>query len=151
MFRRRDAGPADIDLQEVTLRAPRATLCLTTALARHGLTDEIPSMIDVALLRGQHRPAVGAPVTWHLFDPATFDIGRTELDVGDGLVIGLYGPARSIVDTFRLRHREGPDVAYAALRRWRRKQGFSPSELLATARHFPQAERALREALEILL
>lgn len=151
LFRHRDAGPGDIDLQEVVLRAPRATLCLTSALARHGLTDEIPAAIDVALPRGQHRPAVTPPVTWHLFDRDTFDVGRSEIAVGDQLMIGLYGPERSIVDAVRLRHREGEELGYTALRRWLRRQASSPSVLLATARHFPQAETTIRRALEILL
>lgn len=151
MFRRHDARPADIDLQEVALRAPRATLCLTTALARHGLTDEIPATIDVALPRHQHRPATTAPVAWHWFAPATFDIGRAELDIGDGLSIGLYSPERSIVDAFRLRHREGWVLAGGVLRRWLRERDSSPATLLVTAQHFPQAERALRATLELLL
>lgn len=151
LFRRRDAEPGDIDLQEVALRAPWATLCLTSALARHGLTDEIPAAIDVALPRGQHRPVVTPPVAWHLFDRQTFDLERAEVGVGDGLAVGLYGPQRSIVDAVRLRHREGEELGYTALRRWLRRQGSSPSALLATARHFPQAEPAIRRALEILL
>ena len=46
----------DPDLTEITTRAPRATLCLSSALAHHGLTDEIPSVIDVALPRNQRPP-----------------------------------------------------------------------------------------------
>ena len=42
---------ADPDLVEIAVRAPDATLCLTTALARHHLIDDIPSTIDVALPR----------------------------------------------------------------------------------------------------
>jgi predicted transcriptional regulator of viral defense system len=151
VYRRRDAEPADIDLQEVALRAPMAMLCLTSALARHDLTDEIPAAIDVALPRGQHRPLVIPPVTWHLFDRRTFDIGRSEIAVGDGLTIGLYGPERSIVDAVRLRHREGSEAAYAALRRWLRRRGSSPARLLEIARHFPQADKAIRHALEVIL
>lgn len=151
LYRRRDAAAADVDLLEIARRASRPTLCLTTALARHGLTDEIPSRIDVALPRGRHRPATSAPVAWHLFDPATFDIGRTELPLDDETSIGLYGPERSIIDAARLRHRESPELAYTALKRWLRRRGSSPSKLLTMARRFPQAERALREALEILL
>lgn len=151
LYRRHDAQTADIDLIEVARRAPSATLCLTTALARHGLTDEIPSRIDVALPRGRHRPATTAPVAWHWFDPATFDTGRTELRLDPETSIGLYSPERSIIDAVRLRHREGPDVAYAALRRWLRRSDASPSKLLTMARRFPKAERPLREALEILL
>jgi Transcriptional regulator, AbiEi antitoxin len=152
LYRRTDIDlAADIDLLEIARRAPRATLCLTTALARHGLTDEIPAGIDVALPRGRHRPVTTAPVTWHLFDPDSFDIGRTDLILDEHTSIGLYGPQRSIIDAIRLRHREGPELGYIALKRWLGRPGSSPSELLATARHFPQAEKALREALEILL
>ncbi|NBE81652.1 type IV toxin-antitoxin system AbiEi family antitoxin domain-containing protein [Micromonospora rubida] len=151
LYRRHDAGTADLDLIEVARRAPSATLCLTTALARHGLADEIPARIDVALPRGRHRPATIAPVAWHGFDPATFEIGRTELPIESETSIGLYNPERSIIDAIRLRHREGPDMAYAALRRWLRQSGASPSRLLGMARKFPRAERPLREALEILL
>ncbi|MGC5020375.1 type IV toxin-antitoxin system AbiEi family antitoxin domain-containing protein [Micromonospora sp. DT47] len=151
LYRRHDAEMADIDLIEVARRAPSATLCLTTALARHGLTDEIPSRIDVALPRGRHRPTTSAPVAWHLFDPATFEIGRTELPLDSDTSIGLYSPERSIIDAVRLRHREGPELAYAALRRWLRRRDASPSKLLTMARRFPKAERPLREALEILL
>jgi hypothetical protein len=152
LYRRNDIDtPADIDLLEIARRAPRATLCLTTALARHGLTDEIPERIDIALPRGRHRPTTTAPVTWHLFDPDTFDTGRADLALDEYTTIGLYGPERSIVDAIRLRHREGPELGYTALKRWLRRPGSSPAELLAIARGFPQAERALREALEIML
>ncbi|WP_432829772.1 type IV toxin-antitoxin system AbiEi family antitoxin domain-containing protein [Dactylosporangium sp. CA-092794] len=152
LFRRTDAdAPVDIDLLTVARRAPMATLCLTSALARHGLTDEIPTTIDVALPRGAHRPTVPAPVTWHLFDPDTFGIGRTTVPLDEQTSIGLYDAQRSIIDAARLRHREGSELVYGALRRWLRRHGSSPSELLAMARQFPQAERTLREALEILL
>lgn len=151
LYRRRNAALVDLDLVEIARRAPAATLCLTTALARHGLTDEIPSHIDVALPRGRHRPATSAPVVWHAFAPDTFEIGRTALSLDVDASIGLYGPERSVIDAVRLRHREGTDLAYGALRRWLRRKGNSPTELLAMARHFPKAERPLREALEILL
>jgi hypothetical protein len=152
LYRRTDIGQStDIDLLEIARRAPGATLCLTTALARHGLTDEIPATIDVALPRGQHRPATTAPITWHLFDPNTFDIGRTELALDAHSSIGLYGPDRSIIDAIRLRHREGSELGYNALKRWLGRPGSSPAELLSMALRFPQAEKALRQALEILL
>lgn len=151
LYRRHDAEMADLDLIEVGRRAPSATLCLTTALARHGLTDEIPSRIDVALPRGRHRPITSASVDWHWFDRDTFEVGRTELTIDPESSIGLYGPERSIIDAVRLRHQEGPELAYTALRRWLRRRGASPARLLAMARRFPNAERPLREALEILL
>ncbi|NMO56052.1 hypothetical protein HH310_33340 [Actinoplanes sp. TBRC 11911] len=153
LFRRAetDAGLADVDLLDIARRAPLATLCLTSALARHGLTDEIPATIDVALPRGTYRPRVAAPVTWHLFDRDTFEIGRTTVPIDEHASIGLYDAPRSIIDAARLRYREGSELVYGALKRWLGRRGSSPSDLLAMARHFPQAERTLREAMEILL
>lgn len=152
LFRRTDTGDlADPDLLGIARRAPLATLCLTSALARHGLTDEIPSTIDVALPRGTYRPAVQAVVTWHLFHPDTFETGRMTVPVEGDTLIGLYNAPRCIIDAARLRHREGNELFYGALRRWLSQRGSSPAELLAMARQFPKAERPLREAMEILL
>lgn len=140
----------DLDLAEIALRASRATLCLTSALAHHDLTDDIPSSIDIALPRTHRQPRTTAPVTWHRFDDDTFDIGRSEVPIGADLTLGIYEPARTIVDAYRLRHLYGADQAHEALKRWLR-QGHNPSTLLKIAEQFPKAEAALRHALEVLL
>jgi hypothetical protein len=150
-YRRSDSPiGGDPDLIEIAARAPLATLCLTSALARHDLTDAIPSKIDTALPRGTRRPPTAAPVRWHLFARDTFDIGREVLPLPNGGQIGLYGPERSIIDAFRLRHTEGPELAHEALRRWLRRRNSSPAGLMRMAQHFPKALPALRSALEIL-
>lgn len=152
LFKRADAEmEADVDLLEIAVRAPRATLCLATALARHALTDLIPARIDVAVPRGRRRPRTQAPVQWHAFNPATFAIGRDELALTASLSIGLYGPERCIIDAYRLRRWEGPELGIAALRRWLARSGAQPAGLLRMAREFPQVERSLRESLKVLL
>lgn len=140
----------DEDLIEISARAPRATLCLRTALARHGLIDDIPHEIDAAVPRGSWTPATVAPVRWRHFDPATFEIGRDLADIDGGGSIGVYSAERSVIDAFRLRHVEWPDMANEALRRWLRGGGH-PSELLLMARSFPRVVTALRETMAILL
>lgn len=138
-------------LMEIAIRAPRATLALRTALARHGLIDEIPPSLDIALPRGTWTPsAIGEPVTWHHFDLGTFDIGREELGVGTGLTIGMYSAPRSIVDAFRMRHLEGEETALEALKSWLRRGG-QPSELLRMAGAFAHAEPAVARTLSVLL
>jgi hypothetical protein len=134
-----------------SVRAPRATLCLSTALARHGLTDAIPDRVNVAIPRGGRVPALRPVVDIHVFASKTFDLGRDEIAVGDGLSIGLYSAERSLVDVIRLRHREGSDVAWDALRRWLRLKGSKPASLLTMARHFHGAETAVRNVLEFVL
>ena len=150
LYRRTDGAPLDYDLVEIAARADKATLCLLSALARHELTDIIPATHDIALPRGAWRPRTSAPVHWHTFDRATFELGRTEIPVDDTHALGLYSAPRSIVDAFRLRREVGPEVANEALRRWLR-QGGEPSELVRITNSFPPAKPALLHALQVLL
>ena len=151
LYRRADAPSADLDLIEIAERAPRATLCLETALVRHGLLDAIPAATDIAIPRGTTRPRLRAPIRLHHFQPDTFEIGRETIDVGARTPLGLYSAERSIIDFIRLRHIEGSDQAWEALRRWLARPGRNPGRLLRLAKSFKGAETPLREALEILL
>lgn len=140
----------DEDLIEIAAKAPRSTLCLRSALARHDLIDDIPAEIDIAVPRGSWTPATSAPVRWRHFDPDTFEVGRGRLDIDGGRSIGIYNAERSIIDAFRMRHLEGSDLSNEALKRWLRRGG-QPSELLDLARSFPRTLTALRLTLAILL
>lgn len=152
VYLRADAiDPQFASLAAATAVQPASTMCLTSALAYHDLTDAIPFGTDISLPRGTRHPAGFAHVTWHSFDRATFDIGRDHLTIAEGVRVAVYSAERSVVDSFRLMHREGSDLAYGALRRWLRRRGSSPSILLQLAASFPKAEPALRHALEVLL
>ncbi|MCW5944902.1 MAG: hypothetical protein KIT06_03920 [Cryobacterium sp.] len=136
----------------IAAKRSEATLCLLTALSIHDLTDDIPARSDIAIPRGIQPLTIPiASIAWHRFDPGTFDIGRTRYTLPADLSIGLYSAERTIIDLFRLRHSWGGDLAIDSLKRWLRRSGNSPSDLLATARHFPKTLPALRNALEILL
>jgi predicted transcriptional regulator of viral defense system len=137
----------------ISLRKPAATICLLSALSLHELTDEIPRETDIALPRGERTLTTKfTPIRWHSFDRATFELGRTEHRLpGAELSIGLYSAERTIIDTFRLRHDVGTDVANEALKRWLRRRGNAPANLLELARSFPKALPALRATMEILL
>jgi predicted transcriptional regulator of viral defense system len=151
LYRWADAPEIDQDLLEIAHRAPQGTLCLVTALARHGLTDIIPPRIDIAVPRGSRIPSLRDTIQVHVFARETFELGREEISIGDKLSTGIYSPERTLVDVIRLRHREGPDVAWEALRRWASRRGSKPARLLAMAGHFRGAEKAVRDALEIVL
>jgi predicted transcriptional regulator of viral defense system len=150
LYRRTDGGPLDYDLVEIAVRADRATLCLLSALARHELTDIIPAAHDIALPRGAWQPKTSAPVNWHTFDRATFELGRSKISVDDTHALGIYDAPRTIADAFRLRREIGPEVANEALRRWLRRGG-EPSELLRITNSFPAAKPAILHALQVLL
>lgn len=149
LYRKADAA-GDEELIDIAGKRPLATLCLRTALARHDLIDDIPAELDIALPRGMRPVETIAPVAWHQFDPHTFDIGRDTLALDDATTIGLYNPERSIIDAYRLREVEGPELGNEALRRWLRRGG-QPSTLLRMSTHFRKGAPALRHALEVLL
>ncbi|MDR0959140.1 MAG: hypothetical protein LBM23_02105 [Propionibacteriaceae bacterium] len=149
LYRKQD-WHGDEDLVEISSLADQATICLRSALARHDLIDDIPAAIDIALPQGRWSPVTRMPVNWHHFNVDTFEIGRGVVDVGAGRTIGLYSPERSIIDAYRLRHREGSDIALEALKRWLRAGG-QPSSLLVMAGSFPQVLPVLRSTLEVLL
>lgn len=129
---RRVTDTSDPDLLEIAHRAPGSTLCLATALARHGLLDFIPTKIDVALPRTRRRPAVQAPVRWHRFDPERFEVGRETVPIA-GTAIGIYNVERSLIDIFRLRHHQTEELAVEALRNWLDRRGTQTSQLLRMA------------------
>jgi hypothetical protein len=151
VYRWADAPVADLDLIEIAERVPRATLCLETALARHALIDSIPAAIDIAIPRGNTRPILKAPCRLHQFDRDNFDLGREAFEVGARSPMGIYSAERSIIDIIRIRHLQGADLAWEALRRWLRQPGRSPAQLIELAEHFAGAEPAIRRALEVLL
>ncbi len=151
LYRRTDLPPVDLDLTEIAARRPDATICLESALARHDLIDAIPTRTDIAIPRGQKPADTHGAVDWHVFDRATFHIGRTLLDTGDaGLTIGLYSAERSIVDAFRLRGTAGYETGIEALRNWLRRSGSRSATLFEIAQSLPRATGPLRTALEIL-
>ena len=145
------ADGADLDLVVVAAANATSTLCLTSALVRHDLTDEVPMLIDVAVPRSARLPKVSAPVRWHRFAPATFELGRDVIALGSGYTIGLYSPERSIVDAYRLRHLEGDELGREALKAWLQQRGSQPSNLLEVAAPFPKAVGRLREDMRVLL
>lgn len=151
LFQRPDSPLGDAALADAAIRAPLATICLTTALAHHGLVDTIPQAHDLALPRGTYRPVVSPAIQWHSFDRDTFDLGRTLIDIdGSDRQIGLYSPERSIADVFRLRGLEGYEIGIEALRAWLRRRGSHPSELRRIAEALPRASAPVRTALEHL-
>lgn len=145
-----DAGAADWDWIEATTRRPEATICLTSALAHHDLTDTIPAQLDIAIPRGSRTPVGNPSIAWHQFDRASFEIGRHKILVpGTDLTISLYSPERSIADAFRLRGDVGYEVARDALKEWLHRGG-KPATLIEIASRLPRAKGPVLHVLDAL-
>ena len=136
---------------EAAARRPDSTICLISALAHHDLTDEIPAALDIAIPRGSRIPATEGAIQWHLFDRATFAIGRDQITIPgtDGLRIGMYSSERCIADAYRLRGELGYEIATLALRNWLNRGG-KPADLIELAIKLPRAKGPLLQALNAL-
>ena len=152
VWRLADAPPtAHESLLAVALRAPHATVCLTSALSFHDLTDEIPAAVDLAVARGRNRPHIDyPPVQVHVFDAETFDQGRQLVKVAPNETVPIYDEVRSVVDAVRLRHEVGTDVAYGAAKGLVGRRRAAVRELIEVATTLRCASQ-VRELLEVVL
>ena len=150
VYRRSAAPLVDEDLLEIAVKTHRPTLCLISALARHELTDQIPSRHDIAVPRGQWRPTVSTAVRWHKFDRATFDVGRTEIAVDPEI------QDRSVRRAPQ-HHRRIPVAAHHRTRRGQRGTATvvacrrPPGGVVAVHTIVPPVRPAILNALQILL
>lgn len=135
LYQLAETGALDqADFVTVCARAPRAMVCLRSALAYWDLSDEIPAWVDLAVPEGTHRPRIDhPPVQVHVFRTGTFGLGRTEVTVGPGARFAITDAERTVVDVFRLRHRLGEDLAAGGLRRYLRRPWAKPGQLLELA------------------
>ena len=131
---REHGGINQADFVAVSARAPGGMVCLVSALAYWDLTDEIPAWVDLAVPAGAHRPHISYPPTRvHVFQAATFDLGRLRLG-GDGDPgFWMTSPERTVVDCFRLRHRIGEALAIGSLRRYLDRRDPKPGHVLELA------------------
>ena len=128
------AGLDQVDFVAACARAPRAMVCLGSALAYWDLSDEIPGWVDLAVPEGTHRPRIGHPPTRvHVFRAETFGLGRIRVEVGPGAHFAITDPERTVVDAFRFRHRLGEDLAVGGLRRYLRRPRPKPGRVLDLA------------------
>jgi predicted transcriptional regulator of viral defense system len=135
LYRLAEASEAEHpDLAVVAARAPKAAVCLISALSYHDITTQIPSSVHLAVRRGSyHRIKLSIPVTVYRFDRKTFNEGLETRRIG-GKPLKIYSAARTVVDCFKFRNKLGLDVALEALRLARRRKRVQNRELLHYAR-----------------
>lgn len=115
------AGSGHVDFVATCARAPQGMICLNSAIAHWGLSDEIPVVVHLAVPEGSHRPVIDYPPTKvHVFRAGTFALGRLRIEEEPGEPFWITDPARTVVDAYRLRHQIGEDLAHAALREYLR-------------------------------
>ena len=144
------AGTDNADFIAVCARAQHGMVCLNSALAYWDLSDEIPAVVHLAVPEGTNRPTLNYPPTRvHVFNAATFDLGRREVRQARGEHFWITDLERSIVDAFRMRHLVGDSLAYAALQAYLSRPRAKPGRVVELAREL-RVGGPVRDALRVL-
>lgn len=124
-------APLDINhsLAEAAKRVPKGVVCLVSALAFHGLTDQIPRRVWIAIGRKAWAPLGDRPP----LRIVRYAEGRLDRDVEthlvEGVAVRVFGAARTLADVFDPRRGVGRDVAVGALREALRRRLAAPAEI----------------------
>lgn len=120
-------------LAEVAKRVPKGVICLVSALAFHGLTDQLPSKVWMAIGTKDWAPQRdGTPIRIVRFTDGLMKEGF-ETHVIEGVVVKVFGAARTVADCFRHRSKVGLPVAIEGLQEALRQRKATPAEIARQA------------------
>ena len=116
-------------LAEVAKLVPKGVICLTSALAYHELTDQIPAKVWIAIGPKDWRPKFLYPPARFARFPINQLQAGVERHVIDGVDVPIFGIAKTIADLFRYRRIIGINVALESLREVLRKREATPAQI----------------------
>jgi predicted transcriptional regulator of viral defense system len=120
-------------LAEAAKRVPRGIVCLVSALAFHGLTDQLPPKVWMAIGASHWAPQrAGAGIRIVRF---TEELLRDSIEthVIEGVSVNVFGVARTVADCFRHRGKVGLSVALEGLQQALRQRKATPAEIARQA------------------
>ena len=130
LYQRPDASiDAHHSLAEAAKLVPKGVICLTSALAYHKLTDQIPAKVWIAIGPKDWRPKFLYPPARFASFPSNHLRTGIERHVIDGVDVPIFGIAKTIADLFRYRRIVGINVALEGLREALRKRKATPGQI----------------------
>lgn len=151
IYRLRELPPlGNPDLVTVSLRFPKAVVCLVSALAWHEITTQIPREVSVAVPKDSRTPTLDyPPIKAHKFSHEAYGPG-IEVHLLDGAPVKIYNPEKTLADSFKFRNKIGMDVVLEALKLHKERNGINLAELIKYAR-ICRVENVMRPYLEMLV
>lgn len=135
------------DLVTVSLRFPKAVICLISALSYHGMTTQIPQEVSVAVPREARMPSLDyPPVHAYKFSAEAFESGIKKHQI-DGVTVLIYGVEKTLADCFKYRNKLGMDVVLEALKLYRSQKKININKLLKYSR-VCRVEKIMKPYLE---
>jgi len=138
------------DLVAISIKIPKGTVCLLSALAFHEATNEIPKYVDVAIPRGTHENRVNyPPVRFYRFAPDAWKAGVEKHEI-DGHVVKIYNLAKTVADCFKFRNRIGINIAREALKIAITEKHVKPKEIMEFAK-ICRVDKIIKPILETMI
>jgi predicted transcriptional regulator of viral defense system len=120
-------------LAEVAKRIPKGVVCLVSALAFHGLTDQLPRPVWLAIGHKDWPPKPdGTPFRLVRFTDRLLNEG-VEIHSIEGVSVKVFGIAKTVADCFRYRNKIGLPVAIEGLQEALRQRKTTPAEIARQA------------------
>jgi predicted transcriptional regulator of viral defense system len=142
--------PGNPDLLRISLRVPRAVICLVSALYHHGLTTQIPHRVYFALPRDVKTPKLYyPPIRVFHFSRESYQAGITD-EMVDGVKVKIYDREKTVADCFKFRAKIGMDIALDALKDYL-KLPHPNVQLIVKYASMNRVEKVMRPYLESLI
>lgn len=130
-------GKADtaLTLAEASKRVPKGIICMISALAFHGLTDQMPRKVWMAIGAKDWEPSINyPPLRIVRFRPPNLRYGIEHHSIA-GIDVPIYSVAKALADVFRNPKLLDRSVAIECLRNAVTDRKVTPSEIAETAKH----------------
>jgi predicted transcriptional regulator of viral defense system len=124
---------ANHSLAEAAKRVPKGVVCLVSALAFHGLTDQIPKQAWLAIGPKDWAPKTGStPIRIVRFTERLLN-ESVETHVIEGVSVKVFGIVKTVVDCFRYRNKIGLSLAIEGLQEALRRRRVMAGEIARQA------------------
>lgn len=120
-------------LAEATKLVPRGIVCLTSALAFHGLTDQMPARVWLAIGPKDWRPQLKYPPMRFARFPSKQLRSGVEHHTIEGVPVPIFSISKTVADVFRYRRTVGIAIAIEGLRVAIRQRKTTPGEIARDA------------------
>jgi predicted transcriptional regulator of viral defense system len=120
-------------LAEAARLVPKGIICLASALAFHGLTDQMPPKVWIAIGRKDWRPRLTyPPIRIARFSDELLRRSVERKKIA-GTTVPVFGVAKTVADLFRYRRTVGDALAIEGLRQALRRRKPTPAEIAREA------------------
>jgi predicted transcriptional regulator of viral defense system len=120
-------------LAEAAKRVPKGVVCLVSALAFHGLTDQMPKHVWIAIGQKDWAPSTeGLRMRIVRFSNQHLTTS-IETQIVEGVPVKVFGVAKTVADCFRYRNKIGLSIAIEGLQEALRQRKATPADIAKLA------------------